>query len=178
MEKKLDIKTGDRYGRLVVIKQVESVRSLKTNKPSKKYLFKCDCGNEKEILLNSVRQNVTKSCGCLLKELALEKSKTILPRIKHGHNFTNKRTPTYITWVSMKQRCLNPNLIDYKNYGGRGIEVCNKWMKFKGFLEDMGERKKGTTIDRINVNGNYELSNCRWATIIEQNNNRRNVKNV
>jgi hypothetical protein len=177
MGKKLIVNTGDRFNRLIVIKQVQSTIGPKSKKPYRKFLFKCDCGNEKEILLRSVVQNMTKSCGCLLSETALEKCKTILPRVKHGHNYKNKRTPTYISWISMKQRCTNPNAPDYKNYGGRGITICDRWLNsFQNFLEDMGERQISTSIERIQVNGNYEQSNCRWATMKEQNNNRRNVK--
>jgi hypothetical protein len=79
----------------------------------------------------------------------------------------------------MKERCMNPNNKFYKNYGARGIKVCERWLEsFAHFLEDMGERPNGHTIDRINNDGNYEPSNCKWATRKEQNNNRRNTKSV
>lgn len=86
----------------------------------------------------------------------------------------NWRTPEYRSWEGMKQRCLNKNAKGYKNYGGRGIKVCGRWMEFKNFLEDMGKKPKGKhSIDRINNEGNYEPLNCRWATDIEQASNQR-----
>ena len=90
-------------------------------------------------------------------------------RIKHGF----ARTPTYVTWGQMKQRCSNPKAAKYNIYGGRGIIVCERWFQFENFLADMGERPKGTTLDRIDSNRNYEPGNCRWATIMEQRQNQR-----
>lgn len=84
-------------------------------------------------------------------------------------------SPTYKSWAMMKQRCMNPNYNIYERYGARGISVCEEWMTFEGFLKDMGMRPENTSLDRIDVNGNYEPSNCRWATTEEQmNNTRRN----
>ena len=100
------------------------------------------------------------------------------PNYKHGHNpsGTGKPSPTYISWQNMKARCLNPNNPRFKDWGGRGIEVCKRWMDFVNFLEDMGEKPKGLTLDRVNNNGNYEPGNCRWTTRKEQRQNRREAK--
>ena len=91
----------------------------------------------------------------------------------HGH--AKLRTPTYHSWLSMRNRCRNERGIDWMNYGGRGITVCAEWSSFEVFFKDMGERLPGTTLDRIDVNGNYEPSNCRWATPKQQRANQRTV---
>lgn len=98
----------------------------------------------------------------------------------HGHSGGRGKKPsdTYTCWLSMIQRCCNPKNRRYKDYGGRGIAVCGEWKDFTNFLSDMGERPNGKSIDRIDVNGNYEPSNCRWATTKEQQNNLRNNRKV
>ena len=131
------------------------------------WLYECECGNIKEIRKDSVHQERTKSCGCLYK--------TRRGKYHHSYRHGMNRTPTYKSWTCMKQRCYNSHNKDFKNYGGRGIQVCERWMIFENFLVDMGERPEDKTIDRIDNDGNYEPSNCKWSTHLEQIHNRRKI---
>jgi len=156
--------TGKIFGRWTVIK-------IDGQDKRKSYLWlcRCECGKEKTIVGYSLRRGDTKSCGCLRKELTSQRF------TKHGHRKFNKATHIYQIWLSMKQRCTNPNDKDYCNYGDRGITVCKRWMKFPNFLKDMGEPPTNKhQIDRINNNRGYKPSNCRWATHIQQQRNSRN----
>ena len=92
---------------------------------------------------------------------------------RHGHTVGKVLSPTYISWRCMKNRCRCKAHHNYKRYGGRGIKVCERWLKFENFLEDMGEKSQGTTIDRIDNDGNYGPGNCKWSTPVEQCKNRR-----
>lgn len=123
--------------------------------------YTCQCGNEAIIRQSRVINNYTRSCGCLIREAK--------PGLRHGH----KGSPTYSSWAAMRTRCNCPTNKDYPRWGGMGIIVCDRWGLFENFLADMGERPAGTSIDRIDSRGNYEPSNCRWATPSQQQRNRR-----
>lgn len=159
----LDIK-GKRFGRLVAIERVQNV--------GKKVSWRClcDCGKETNVLTTNLTTNRIKSCGCLKDQKLIERS------TKHNQ----RHTKLYEVWKTMKQRCFNPNNKGYKNWGGRGIVVCNEWKdNYQAFYEwSMNNGyKEGLSIDRINNDGNYEPSNCRWADKITQcNNTRQNIK--
>lgn len=152
-----------KFNRLIVIHQAG-----KNKWGEIKWLCLCDCGNQIVTLGKYLRNNDTKSCGCLNIE------KTIKRSTKHNHSKRNKITKTYQIWKSMRQRCTNPNNKRYGDYGGRKITVCKRWMKFENFLQDMGERPEGYSIHRKNNNKGYYKSNCKWATRTEQARNKRN----
>lgn len=148
---------GEKYNKLVAKKY------LGTNKRRQKmYLFICDCGNTKIASGIEVRANRVKSCGCLLK--------------KHGKSGTK----IYDVYHNMLDRCYNPKVESYKNYGGRGIKVCKGWREsFINFFEDMGERPfSNAQLDRINNGGDYEPKNCRWVTPSQNCTTRRVKKSV
>lgn len=131
--------------------------------------YSCDCGKIFLAYPYDVKRGFVKSCGCLrIKTTRLLGEKNVV----HGYA-RGKKTPTYISWRAMVQRCTDPRTIGWKNYGGRGIKVCDRWRSFENFLKDMGNRPQGTWIDRINNEGNYEPGNCRWVTPKSQAQNRR-----
>ena len=127
------------------------------------WLACCECGRQKVVLLNNVLRGKSLSCGCLRKELNSKRWRT------HGQA-SNGQTRTYKVWSHLKARCLNPDDASYPRYGGRGIAVCDRWAQsFEAFLEDMGPCPSSAhSIDRINNDGGYEPSNCRWATQQQQ----------
>lgn len=130
---------------------------------------RCECGSVKDIQASSLtrKKSPSRSCGCLKLET----------HTTHGTTINQQKTPEYNTWLAMKQRCYTKSTIQFKDYGGRGIIVCERWINsFANFLADMGPRPSMKhSLDRYpDVNGNYEPSNCRWATSSEQHRNRRN----
>ena len=154
--------TGQKFGKLIAIEKTDR----KSSSRSIVWKCKCDCGKETFVSSSSLRSGNTQSCGCLKKELV-----TI-----HGQCQSSE----YHSWDSMKARCYNPNYNQFKDYGGRGIEVCDRWKdSFENFLADMGSKPSSKhSIDRIDVNGNYEPGNCKWSTNQEQARNKRNQRDV
>ncbi len=158
--KHIDI-AGQRFGRLVATKLAGRAKNRDCL-----WLCRCDCGEERAFNVGNLRGGRSKSCGCLQRELTANRNTT------HGLRWT----PEYIVWRGMFSRCTNPNERAFHNYGGRGIVVCDRWYSFEAFWEDMGSRPSSDhSIDRIDVNGNYEPGNCRWATVKEQQRNKRNT---
>ncbi len=154
--------TGQRFGRLTVLEQAG-----RDSRREATWWCICDCGNKIQVPGYSLRRGNTQSCGCL---------KVDIHKV-HGGYYSR----LYKVWFSMKQRCYNPKSKDYKNYGGRGIIVCDEWLHdfetFRDWALQIGYDENAPfgecTIDRIDVNGNYEPCNCRWITIKEQRKNQR-----
>lgn len=155
---------GQTFGRLKVIE----VSSIDIHGYT--YLCECSCGNMKVVKGALLRSGKTKSCGCINRDNLIERNTS------HG----GCGTPLYKTWCGIKARCGNPNEERYKDYGGRGIKVCERWINsFENFREDMGERpSKKHSIDRIDNDGDYSPENCKWSDDLEQVYNRRKMKNA
>lgn len=142
--------SGQRYGRLTVV----SIIKRRTKGNGVIWQCRCDCGNTALVASGNLRSGGTKSCGCWRSERL----------VKHGHA-TNGSTATYSSWKSMLTRCKNKDRRGYKHYGGKGVKVCDRWLDFANFLEDMGEKPSpGWHIDRIDPSGDYEPANCEWVS--------------
>jgi len=151
---------GQRFGRLIVLGPIG-----KSGRKRILWLCQCDCGGKITVEAGRLRGGNTRSCGCL----------QIAARMTHGMSGTR----TYHTWVSMRQRCHDPNHTAYARYGGRGIFVCERWRdSFQNFFADMGKRPEGKSLDRIDNNGSYSPGNCHWATPLEQANNTRQTRYI
>lgn len=164
---------GERFGRLTVL--AEGPRAESTRK-QRRWICRCDCGNERLVYVESLRRGLSKSCGCLSRETS---AAILRARATHGHTRGGggKRTPTYGSWRAMVYRCTSPSDSSYWRYGAVGVTVCDRWRhSFENFLADMGERPAGMTLDRIDGAKGYELSNCRWATTKQQLANRKSVR--
>ena len=151
---KIDL-TGQRFGKLVVISEEEK------RGEARMWKCKCDCGNDVVVMQRHLSSGHTKSCGCLRREA----------KIKHGEN----RTRLYRVWEQIRSRIYNPNCKHYKHYGGRGITMCDEWQDYSNFREwalatgyNVNAKHGECTIERIDVNGNYEPSNCCWVTQAQQ----------
>ena len=157
---------GQKFGRLTVISEALSTKSP-CGRTNIRWLCKCTCGNETIVYRSSLKSNLSTSCGCYNKEI----HSTL-------NGLSKKYKKLYSVYNNMKHRCNDINHYAYKYYGFRGIKVCDRWLEsFENFLEDMKDTyQPGLTIDRINNDGNYEPSNCRWSTSTEQNRNQRTTK--
>lgn len=163
MAPKIIDRSGQRFGRLIVLAE------RRWRGGAAYWKCRCDCGQVIEAAFPNLQAGTTKSCGCLRRE-AWKKG-----RATHGLS----KTPIYVAWRCMKSRCDNSNRDDFPVYGGRGIVYCDRWSEFEEFYRDMFPTyQPGLTLERNDVNGNYDPDNCCWATQTEQQNNRRNTRKI
>lgn len=159
------LSVGQKIGRL-------TIRSLaiekRAGRPRRIAYVRCDCGTTKEIRADGVASGAVLSCGCFRIERVIAAATT--------HRGTG--TPEYWVWHAMCERCGNPNAREFRNYGARGIAVCDRWQSFENFIGDMGRRPEGGTLERVDNSRGYEPGNCVWATMTEQNANKRNNRHI
>ena len=161
---------GARFSRLVVIERASNRGVRKA-----RWRCRCDCGGEATCTTGNLRSGNSKSCGCLNRAKSAQRARQ--RSTKHGHSSRAVKSPEYRSWAAMHGRCRYPCVRSFEYYGGKGIKVCRRWASFDAFLEDMGPKPSPTnSIDRIDANGDYEPSNCRWATALEQAQNRQQAR--
>ena len=183
-DKREEVDIGYKIGRLTIIQDLGMILPKETSKVKKRfYLCRCECGNEKRVVRSAILNKLTLSCGCLQKENGEKRMKTLSEQIKNGtvvpfskyEKEFNSKSRLYNIWQNMKARCTNENNERYQDYGGRGIKICDDWNDYQNFI-DFAKNNGYTellSLDRIDVDGNYEPSNCRWATDEEQAKNKR-----
>ncbi len=171
---RLEVAVGERFGRLVVLSEAPPA-ICPSGRAVRRVRCRCDCGKETTPHLGSLHAGKTRSCGCLMLE-RLEEA-----RRSHGDCPVGNSAPEYVAWQNMLRRCGDPKRSEYRLYGALGVKVCERWrLSYPNFLTDMGRRPSaGYSLDRYpDPNGNYEPSNCRWATIDQQARNKRNTRFV
>lgn len=164
----MKVSSGQRYGRLVTTKVVGTTRF------GLLWRCQCDCGNAHDVISTVLKKGDTKSCGCLRRDNGLRTIKIANVAPRSGHKMSG--TKAYAAWRSMKSRCLNKRHRAFKDYGGRGIGVCSRWMKFENFYADMGNAPTGKSLDRIDNNSGYSPQNCRWTDWKTQHRNTRSAR--
>lgn len=156
--------TGRKFGRWLVIGIGHRIKN------GEKWLIgwrcKCECGNEKVVTGGALRSGHSKSCGCFMRNGG------------SALGYSKPMTKEYKAWASIQERCYNPKNKRFKDYGGRGVVLCDRWRDFRNFLIDMGHAPPGFQLERTDNDGNYEKSNCKWASRVEQGNNKRNNRRI
>jgi hypothetical protein len=162
---------GKTYGRWTIIDTAARQRYA-CGRVAIAWLCKCECGTVRRVLDQSLRRGASTSCGCYHREVTRRNA-------KHGHAAGGLSSVEYTAWENMKARCFNPANSEFRNYGGRGITVCQRWAAdFRNFLSDMGPRPDGQSLERLDVNGDYTPENCRWVPIADQLRNTRRNKRI